>query len=83
MKINRNEKIIALYFFLINNLFIPIPTGHDTDPMDTNRPKYRPLFLEHFEKKEVNHLNTASNGTLTNLRLSDDNVRFVILLTDC
>ncbi|KAF9803362.1 hypothetical protein SFRURICE_007208 [Spodoptera frugiperda] len=40
---------------------------HDTDPMDTNRPKYRPLFLEHFEKKEVNHLNMAAttNGTLT------------------
>ncbi|XP_026319913.1 serine/threonine-protein kinase 3 isoform X2 [Hyposmocoma kahamanoa] len=51
---------------------------HDTDPMDTNRPKYRPLFLEHFEKKEVNHLNIgASNGTLTsNIRLpTDDNVR--------
>lgn len=40
---------------------------HDTDPMDTNRPKYRPLFLEHFEKKEVNHLNigAGTNGTLT------------------
>ncbi|CAB3239467.1 unnamed protein product [Arctia plantaginis] len=40
---------------------------HDTDPMDTNKPKYRPLFLEHFEKKEVNHLNigAATNGTLT------------------
>ncbi|RVE54507.1 hypothetical protein evm_000992 [Chilo suppressalis] len=36
---------------------------HDTDPMDTNRPKYRPLFLEHFEKKEVNHLGLApANG---------------------
>ncbi|XP_028172446.1 serine/threonine-protein kinase 3 isoform X3 [Ostrinia furnacalis] len=34
---------------------------HDTDPMDTNRPKYRPLFLEHFDKKEVNHL-SAANG---------------------
>ncbi|XP_049875946.1 serine/threonine-protein kinase 4 isoform X2 [Pectinophora gossypiella] len=52
---------------------------HDTDPMDTNRPKYRPLFLEHFEKKEVNHLNmaTPTNGTLTHLRLPsvDDNLR--------
>ncbi|XP_045777898.1 serine/threonine-protein kinase 3 isoform X2 [Maniola jurtina] len=39
---------------------------HDTDPMDTNRPKYRPLFLEHFEKKEVNHLGMGTtNGTLT------------------
>ncbi|XP_063357845.1 serine/threonine-protein kinase hippo [Cydia amplana] len=51
---------------------------HDTDPMDTNRPKYRPLFLEHFEKKEVNHLNIGTaNGTLTGpLRLpGDDTVR--------
>ncbi|XP_072947968.1 serine/threonine-protein kinase 4 isoform X2 [Epargyreus clarus] len=51
---------------------------HDTDPMDTNRPKYRPLFLEHFEKKEVNHLNMGSviNGTLTpHMRLPDDEVR--------
>lgn len=49
---------------------------HDTDPMDTNRPKYRPLFLEHFEKKEVNHLNVgATNGTLTGpLRIPDDTV---------
>ncbi|XP_075989844.1 serine/threonine-protein kinase hippo isoform X3 [Anticarsia gemmatalis] len=48
---------------------------HDTDPMDTNRPKYRPLFLEHFEKKEVNHLNigAATNGTLTShIRLPGD-----------
>ncbi|KAL0902009.1 hypothetical protein ABMA27_007140 [Loxostege sticticalis] len=34
---------------------------HDTDPLDTNRPKYRPLFLEHFDKKDVNHL-AAANG---------------------
>ncbi|XP_030021132.1 serine/threonine-protein kinase 4 isoform X4 [Manduca sexta] len=52
---------------------------HDTDPMDTNRPKYRPLFLEHFEKKDVNHLNIGAptNGTLTghNIRLpTDDNL---------
>ncbi|GBP38165.1 hypothetical protein EVAR_80451_1 [Eumeta japonica] len=41
---------------------------HDTDPMDTNRPKYRPLFLEHFEKKEVNHLSidADSNGAIHN-----------------
>lgn len=48
---------------------------HDTDPMDTNRPKYRPLFLEHFEKKEVNHLNigAGTNGTLTShIRLPGD-----------
>ncbi|XP_028027806.1 serine/threonine-protein kinase 3 isoform X2 [Bombyx mandarina] len=40
---------------------------HDTDPMDTNKPKYRPLFLEHFDKKEMNHLNIGAptNGTLT------------------
>ncbi|XP_048489230.1 serine/threonine-protein kinase 3 isoform X4 [Plutella xylostella] len=38
---------------------------HDTDPMDTNKPKYRPLFLEHFEKKEVNHLSLGgAQGTL-------------------
>ncbi|KAL4718191.1 hypothetical protein ACJJTC_012799 [Scirpophaga incertulas] len=37
---------------------------HDTDPMDTNKPKYRPLYLEHFEKKEVDHL--AANGRLPN-----------------
>ncbi|XP_021197162.3 serine/threonine-protein kinase 4 isoform X3 [Helicoverpa armigera] len=43
---------------------------HDTDPMDTNRPKYRPLFLEHFEKKEVNHV--AANGTLTRPRAAAD-----------
>ncbi|XP_047985273.1 serine/threonine-protein kinase 3 [Leguminivora glycinivorella] len=51
---------------------------HDTDPMDTNRPKYRPLFLDHFEKKDVNHLNLGTaNGTLTGpLRLpGDDTVR--------
>ena len=51
--------------------------------MDTNRPKYRPLFLEHFDKKEVNHLNIGAptNGTLTpHARLaSDDAVRYVIL----
>lgn len=35
---------------------------HDTDPMDTSRPKYRPLFLEHFEKKDANHLNLAPSG---------------------
>lgn len=47
---------------------------HDTDPMDTNRPKYRPLFLEHFDKKEVNHLNIGAptNGTLTPHRLASD-----------
>lgn len=42
---------------------------HDTDPNDTNRPKYRPPFLEHFDKKEVNLMlkNTSGelNGTLT------------------
>ncbi|XP_052744337.1 serine/threonine-protein kinase 3 isoform X2 [Bicyclus anynana] len=50
---------------------------HDTDPMDTNRPKYRPLFLEHFEKKEVNHLGMgATNGTLTGpLRFGDEELR--------
>ncbi|XP_038207820.1 serine/threonine-protein kinase 3 isoform X2 [Zerene cesonia] len=26
---------------------------HDTDPMDTHKPRYRPLFLEHFEQKEA------------------------------
>ncbi|KAM3960912.1 serine/threonine-protein kinase hippo isoform 2-T2 [Aphomia sociella] len=41
---------------------------HDTDPMDTNRPKYRPLFLDHFEKKEVNHLSSvAANGAIPSL----------------
>lgn len=45
--------------------------------MDTNRPKYRPLFLEHFEKKEVNHLNMGTtNGTLTGpLRFGDEELR--------
>ncbi|XP_060805624.1 serine/threonine-protein kinase hippo isoform X2 [Amyelois transitella] len=43
---------------------------HDTDPMDTNRPKYRPLFLEHFEKKEVDHQHAGArtNGTLAGRR---------------
>lgn len=45
---------------------------HDTDPMDTNRPKYRPLFLDHFEKKELNHLGAAPNGGIALRRLPDD-----------
>ncbi|KPJ00350.1 Serine/threonine-protein kinase 3 [Papilio xuthus] len=46
---------------VINEPDLATMKRHDTDPMDTNRPKYRPLFLEHFEKKEVSR---ASNGTL-------------------
>ncbi|XP_047531792.1 serine/threonine-protein kinase hippo isoform X2 [Vanessa atalanta] len=59
---------------VINDHDLATMKRHDTDPMDTNRPKYRPLFLEHFEKKEVNHLGmAATNGTLTGpLRLSDE-----------
>ncbi|CAH0724465.1 unnamed protein product, partial [Brenthis ino] len=49
---------------VINDHDLATMKRHDTDPMDTNRPKYRPLFLEHFEKKELNHLALA-NGTLT------------------
>ncbi|XP_041975076.1 serine/threonine-protein kinase 3 isoform X2 [Aricia agestis] len=30
---------------------------HDTDPMDGTRPRYRPLFLDHFDRKEL-----AANG---------------------
>ncbi|XP_014358578.2 serine/threonine-protein kinase 4 isoform X1 [Papilio machaon] len=46
---------------VINEPDLATMKRHDTDPMDTNRPKYRPLFLEHFEKKEVSR---ASNGAL-------------------
>ncbi|XP_045455925.1 serine/threonine-protein kinase 4 [Melitaea cinxia] len=59
---------------VINDQDLATMKRHDTDPMDTNRPKYRPLFLEHFEKKEVNpHLGMPStNGTLTGpLRLPE------------
>lgn len=39
--------------------------------MDTNRPKYRPLFLEHFEKKDVNHLNLGGASGDVNGELAD------------
>ncbi|CAG9580877.1 unnamed protein product [Danaus chrysippus] len=47
---------------------------HDTDPMDPSRPKYRPLFLEHFEKKDLNHL-PATNGTLAGTLTLQDSHR--------
>lgn len=62
---------------VINDHDLATMKRHDTDPMDTNRPKYRPLFLEHFEKKEVNpHLGMPStNGTLTGpLRLPEGEI---------
>ncbi|XP_026737705.1 serine/threonine-protein kinase 4 isoform X2 [Trichoplusia ni] len=64
----RDELAADLGTMVINEPDADLATmkRHDTDPMDTNRPKYRPLFLEHFEKKEVNHLNIGANtnGTL-------------------
>ncbi|CAF4949778.1 serine/threonine-protein kinase 3 isoform X2 [Pieris napi] len=60
------ELAAGLATMVINEQDLATMKRHDTDPMDTNKPKYRPLFLEHFEKKEVNHLNMAApNGTLT------------------
>ncbi|CAK1544348.1 unnamed protein product [Leptosia nina] len=68
------ELAAGLATMVINEQDLATMKRHDTDPMDTNKPKYRPLFLEHFEKKEVNHLNigTTANGTLTShLRMPD------------
>ncbi|XP_050680571.1 serine/threonine-protein kinase 4 isoform X2 [Leptidea sinapis] len=62
------EVAAGLATMVINETDMNTMRRHDTDPMDTNKPKYRPLFLEHFDKKEVNHLNIGGtpNGTLTN-----------------
>ncbi|XP_068626561.1 serine/threonine-protein kinase 4 isoform X2 [Battus philenor] len=45
---------------VINEPDLATMKRHDTDPKDTNRPKYRPLFLEHFEKKELGR--SINNG---------------------
>ncbi|CAG4950701.1 unnamed protein product [Parnassius apollo] len=56
------ELVADLGTMVINEPDLATMKRHDTDPMDTNRPKYRPLFLEHFDKKQ---LGPTANGTLT------------------
>lgn len=45
--------------------------GHDTDTCDP-KPKYRPLFLEHFDKKEPDHITIENSTERSMLMLSND-----------
>ncbi|XP_077286708.1 serine/threonine-protein kinase hippo [Arctopsyche grandis] len=52
----------------------PTMKQHDTEKCDYQRPKYRPLFLEHFDKKEPDHI-TIENNTDNEV---DNNMMMVV-----
>lgn len=42
-------------------------TGHDTGPGESGK-KYRPLFLDHFDKKEAESIKVSIESMLTIIR---------------
>lgn len=42
-------------------------SGHDTGPGESGK-KYRPLFLDHFDKKEAESIKVSTTSMLTIIR---------------
>lgn len=56
----------------MSNDFFP-ETGHDTAEIDPAKKSYRPLFLDHFDKKESSNGNSANNGSTNDSMVPDNN----------
>lgn len=64
----KREQIVACGFFQRLELHCPHsynPSGHETADGQSSKIKYRPLFLDHFEKKDAAEKQGLENGTST------------------